>query len=420
MTIPIEYSMIEKGVKIFNSAVSKVTTFTMQWLGDLKANLEMIDLSSQQNEPLCAFLLKRTPYTEEVAYGVFRAQFKPAHYFKGKCVKWEFIEIETSKIRGSMGTKHAERFEAVEGREANKIDGEGYAWIRLNLPRVAFNRGKIKASCLNEALDVEAFAECDVEVPAVVVLDPGHGGKWAKDMPKDSSWNNAWVHAEVSDKVAGDTVPGNEKVFHWELKKNLIPEKMLTLDLVQRIRDALEKEKDAQKLPLTIHLTRDSDINLPGVERANWARDHAADLFLSIHFNSSTGQRRGSVVLVRKKSDGNLNVAGDEAFAERILAAAHNVLSGYDEGIGKRNPINYEDADVAVLNDINLGNVLDKEAICPAPVRACLLEVLFIDNKQDAALWVLGTETVTMEEVRNNTALAVAGAIVESLYDGGK
>ena len=91
-----------------------------------------------------------------------------------------------------------------------------------------------------------------------VVLDPGHGGEFG-----------------------GATGPGG------------VPEKKLTLDVVRRVREKL------RETGLMVYLTRDRDKtlardrNLDLLERCRRAAYVNADLFVSVHFNSS-GDRSAS------------------------------------------------------------------------------------------------------------------------------
>jgi N-acetylmuramoyl-L-alanine amidase len=82
-----------------------------------------------------------------------------------------------------------------------------------------------------------------------IVIDPGHGG------------------AET-----GAVGPGGEL------------EKDLTLELARALRTRL-----LQRLPVNVVLTRDEDVELPLDTRAAIANQNKADLFVSIHLNSSLG-----------------------------------------------------------------------------------------------------------------------------------
>jgi N-acetylmuramoyl-L-alanine amidase len=80
-----------------------------------------------------------------------------------------------------------------------------------------------------------------------IVLDPGHGG--------------------------GDPGAENPSIG--------LREKALTLDLARRLKSRLEADG------YTVLLTRDSDRFIPLGERARFANEQSADLFLSLHFNAS-------------------------------------------------------------------------------------------------------------------------------------
>lgn len=92
----------------------------------------------------------------------------------------------------------------------------------------------------------------------VIVLDPGHGGAPPPGKVGGSSWNNAI---------------GPEGTL----------EKTLTLDVARRVKARLESGGHR------VLLTRESDVNLSLASRAAVARSMEAAVFVSIHFNASTG-----------------------------------------------------------------------------------------------------------------------------------
>src|SRR5262245_36208433 len=101
---------------------------------------------------------------------------------------------------------------------------------------------------------------------ATIVLDPGHGG--SATIPNDSTWNNA--------QGPGGTL-----------------EKNLTLDVGLRARDLLVAKGH------TVLMTRSTDVNLRLKDRAKVAKDVGAPVFVSIHFNGSTGHNaQGTETLV--------------------------------------------------------------------------------------------------------------------------
>jgi len=99
------------------------------------------------------------------------------------------------------------------------------------------------SACL---LALPAFA-AEGQGPLVVVLDPGHGGKY----PHDGAHGGRGLH-----------------------------EKVIALQVAQKTRTALEA------LGATVILTRESDADVPFAERARVANEAGADVFLSIHCNS--------------------------------------------------------------------------------------------------------------------------------------
>lgn len=92
----------------------------------------------------------------------------------------------------------------------------------------------------------------------VIVLDPGHGGAPPPGKVGGSSWNNAI---------------GPQGTL----------EKTLTLDIAQRVKTRLESGGHRAVL------TREGDVNPSLASRAAVARSREAAVFVSIHFNASTG-----------------------------------------------------------------------------------------------------------------------------------
>jgi N-acetylmuramoyl-L-alanine amidase len=87
---------------------------------------------------------------------------------------------------------------------------------------------------------------------SVIVLDPGHGGM------------NSGTISVLDHR----------------------PEKEFTLDLAKRLKPLLEQEG------WTVYLTRTDDYDLALSNRVQFAESHHADLFISLHFNSSAPDRK--------------------------------------------------------------------------------------------------------------------------------
>jgi N-acetylmuramoyl-L-alanine amidase len=205
-----------------------------------------------------------------------------------------------------------------------------------------------------------------------VVIDPGHGGALETG---GSSANNA-------------TSPSG------------VLEKNMTLRLGLLVREAIGEAAAQGNHNVTVVMTRDSDKNLGLAQRANVAKSNNADLFLSIHFNASNAHNaRGVETLVRPKNAGNTNHAEDSAFAQRIQTAVFNAVKAQDPGTKDRR---VKDQVLGVLKDKDLGT----------GVRACLVEVEFIDTKAVDELLNLNPDA---PEVRADVAAAIAKACIAEL-----
>lgn len=205
-----------------------------------------------------------------------------------------------------------------------------------------------------------------------VVIDPGHGGSLETG---GSSANNA-------------TTPSG------------ILEKNMTLRFGLLVRDAIKAAATAGGHNIKVVMTRETDKNLGLSARANVAKANDADLFLSIHHNASNAHNaRGVETLVRPKSAGNTNHADDTSFAKKIQAGVLGAIKAHDPTTKDRG---VKDQVLGVLKDSQLGN----------GVRACLVEIEFIDTKAVDELLNLNANAA---EVREDIAEAIAKACVAEL-----
>ena len=205
-----------------------------------------------------------------------------------------------------------------------------------------------------------------------VVIDPGHGGALETG---GSSANNA-------------TTPSG------------ILEKNMTLRFGLLVRDAIKAAATAGGHTIKVVMTRDTDKNLGLTARANVAKTNDADLFLSIHHNASNAHNaRGLETLVRPKTAGNVNHADDISFAKKIQAGVLAALRAHDPTTKDRG---VKDQFLGVLKDSALGN----------GVRACLVEIEFIDTKAVDELLNLNPNAA---QVREDIAAAIAKACVAEL-----
>jgi N-acetylmuramoyl-L-alanine amidase len=128
----------------------------------------------------------------------------------------------------------------------------------------------------------------------VVLIDPGHGG----------------------DEVGA--------IGHLDpLKKRKVFEKDLSLRLAKKLKDHLSKST-------TTYLTRSLDRTVSLQERADLADLLKADLFISVHFNSSTNPKshgfelyyldnNSNVAAQKVERAENLNLKGEELIVNQIL-----------------------------------------------------------------------------------------------------
>src|SRR5438309_969293 len=90
-------------------------------------------------------------------------------------------------------------------------------------------------------------AAAEQQSPLVVVLDPGHGGRW----PHDGAHGRRGLH-----------------------------EKVIALQVAQKTKELLEQQGT------TVIRTRDADEDVPLADRVRIANEAGADVFLSIHCNA--------------------------------------------------------------------------------------------------------------------------------------
>ena len=161
----------------------------------------------------------------------------------------------------------------------------------------------------------------------IIVIDPGHGG---------------------TAKVGGSS-PNNAKGANGLLEKNL------TLDMANRVAATLAQQA-------SVFLTRASDTNLGLSDRAKFARDKNANIFLSLHFNGfDDANVDGTEVWVAKKANQKSRDLA-QTLLSKVVGSTHIKDRGVREG--------------------DLGVILP-ERHDPA-TSACLLEISFLSNPNQA------------------------------------
>jgi N-acetylmuramoyl-L-alanine amidase len=217
-----------------------------------------------------------------------------------------------------------------------------------------------------------------MSITATVVIDPGHGG-------------------------TGPRLGGSDANHAVSLSG--AKEKNMTLQLGLLVKNALQTAAENGGHTINVLMTRETDRNLSLAARANVARSHHADRFLSIHFNGFDHHTRGTETLIRGVADGNVNHADDKKFATRIQSAAFGVLRAHDPSAKDRG---VKDQKLGVLNDVELGNTTGGHC------RACMIEVEFIDVTAVDALLNTGPNAAI---VRGELAQGIADAILDDLVN---
>jgi len=235
----------------------------------------------------------------------------------------------------------------------------------------------------------------------IVVIDPGHGGKWVAQKTdgsqkgNGSSWNNATA-----------------ATFG-------ILEKDLALEYSQAVARAFAASPRAQKLGAKALLTRNSDTSLSSMGRAAVAVENTARVFLSIHFNGSsshTAEGTRGYIVSRDHPHWefmhfvNPYAERDRAFSDLVVKNVAAALQPFGGNPSKAKTVGDSKGDGGHLKDgiRTLGFARQDTHLYQAVVM--LLEVEFIDNPKVVS-WLLGSET------REQAKQAVANSIVTAICD---
>ncbi len=188
-----------------------------------------------------------------------------------------------------------------------------------------------------------------------IVIDPGHGGNSVAGSlveRSNSSPNNA-------------TTPGGLK------------EKDLTLEFSLILREEILKEAKRQGRKINVVLTREKDVNLDFIERAQICNRPDTACVVSIHFNAGAGPETfGSLALVAAENR-NPNYKIDSAFGAGLAEACSN-------GVRRFLP---QSKSRGVITDGHLHGGLGSNFFFQLQrqphlkeVPKCFLEIEFIDN----------------------------------------
>lgn len=208
-------------------------------------------------------------------------------------------------------------------------------------------------------LDAETLAR----IGAVIALDPGHGGQDAG--------------------IPGGAGPS---------------EKDLTLDIALRIRRIL-KETTA----ISVHLTRDTDKDVPPVERAAIAGLNNCDVLISLHMGYSASARSQGMVLFTDQPIEDASSAISEERGARIAARHRNAEQAATYAWHMAQALQADNELIPVfLRSAPL--LLQRESDIPC----VLIEVAYMSNNDTVA--ALNDDTV-LEQMAHTLALGIATAM---------
>ncbi|MGB3119983.1 MAG: N-acetylmuramoyl-L-alanine amidase, partial [Verrucomicrobiales bacterium] len=240
--------------------------------------------------------------------------------------------FEASMVYGANGFRKVSQSSGV-----TTVGTDGHTAIRVNMPPIGFNQARIKVQIEGMSTPIVLI---DMEVPGVVIIDPGHGGQ-------DSG-------------AVGRT-------------DRTILEKDLALEYSFSLRQKVIDKFGAGKHNLKLYMTRKTNGEyMENGARANLVRDKGADVFLSIHFNSAESTTsRGTEYVTR--SIGQVNAAEDDQLGVSVQSSTLAAIIASDpEGI-HRDP---KSGQFAVISDSNYGNTADYH-----PIRGVTIEVEFLSHE---------------------------------------
>jgi len=255
------------------------------------------------------------PFAGKTVQWSMTAQFTPTQENgdpeEAARMRGDWNQAENSEYRYNFSV--SEKYEAsdhhfargsgtdVDQTATTSVDLAGYTAIRVNFPPIGFNKARIALVIDPTGLNIPADL-IDLEVPAIVVIDPGHGGP----------------------------DPGNS----IETVTPKLYERDLALLYATELKTNLQKNIRDQGRSCKVLVGKQHNPNGTKYEnglRAFQARDQGADINLSLHFNGGPESASGTQVYVIREDQGNVNHAQDLALATRMYTAGEAVF-----GVGNR------------------------------------------------------------------------------------
>lgn len=360
-------------------------------------------------------MIEEDPYNNRIAHRELK--LKIGEPLKGKKVTWTMTPFGVENgddVRGDWAESqnHKDRFEASADFGANgfnrlsqesgetTIADDGFTAVRVNLPPIGLNQAivKVKIEGIDGEIEVVKF-----EVPAVIVIDPGHGSG--------------------TGKIDGSNAIGGEA------DDSKVVEHSFALDVAQKMEAEVRKNDLYKNRNVKVFLTRNTAPNIGMGDRTKVARENGCDTYVSIHFNDSVNRKhRDPFYLVDKT--GNLNSADDKALGLRLRQQVETAIAAHETAAGKNSersqygPAHWETnlakgldtlSDYASATRLGNGNVVGH-----TPCRAALIEIEWMSHAAADALFnteAPANEMGKKEAVRSAVAKALSDACIEDIKE---
>jgi N-acetylmuramoyl-L-alanine amidase len=313
---------------------------------------------------------------------------------EGKKLTWSMNvvpNVTPAAIRGEWtdSTTHNDYFEASANYGAygfagtgpqpaqtgatTEIDVNGECAIRINMPPIGFNSRRVRIAV--EDFQGDPARVADMEVPAVVVIDPGHG--------------------DFDSGAIGRT-------------DNTILEKDLALAYGLKLRlDVIDKFEDEERFYQVVMTRTTTGEYLDNSLRAELARDKGVDVFLSIHFNSATRIDARGTEYVSLSPSLQVNAAEDDLLGRTVQATTLAAVRESDAAGVHRDP---KFGSYFALKDTSYGNTANYH-----PIRGVIIEVEFLSH--EIALETVKLLSATGEAIKNKFAADVANNIFNNILN---
>jgi N-acetylmuramoyl-L-alanine amidase len=288
---------------------------------------------------------------------------------------------------------------SISGSATTTVDSDGYTAIRVNLPPIGFNKARVK---VNIDGVVTAIDLIELEVPAVIVIDPGHG--------------------------TGANQPGSN-AFGATANDSKTEEHAFAMDIAQQTLQAVRKHAESKRKKIEVLLTRKNDKNISAVERTKVAKEHGCDVYISIHFNGSPDRSYRDPFGMWDNTK-NLNPSEDRALATRLRKAVEIAILDVDPVAFRKKEVRstltgeYWENNTAIWKGLDTcsDEQIDKDGKkhpyngnTPnyTPCRAALIEVEWMSNSNADALF---NSAPLMGKMRATTAAKLADACITDVF----